>query len=203
LGLYPEAPGTDTLVIASPVFPHAAVQLANGKQISIDAPNAAADAPYVQGLELDGDPWPKTYLSGNQYQHGATLAFDLGIAPNHDWASGPNAAPPSDGTGEQPVLATVDQDTVVVEPGTSATVTMKAFNVTGSTVHVSWTPETDADLSVTPSNGTISLPAYANATGQARIAAGGDATPGTYPAALRLTAPGGFAQTFTVHVVIA
>src|SRR5262249_7429791 len=70
LGLYPEAPGTDTLVIASPVFPHAVVQLANGKQITIDAPNAAADAPYVQGLELDGDPWPKTYLSGNQYQHG-------------------------------------------------------------------------------------------------------------------------------------
>ena len=203
LGMYPEVPGTDTLVIASPVFPRAAVHLANGKDITIDAPAAAADAPYVQQLALNGDPWPKTYLNGNQYRNGATLTFDLGTAPNHAWGSGPNAAPPSDSTGAQSVLATVGPPGVVVEPGTSATVTLKAFNVTGNTVHVSWASDAGSGLRVTPPSGTIPLAAYANATGEARIEATADATPGAYPVKLRLSAPDGFSQTSTVNVVVA
>ena len=34
LGLYPENPGTDTLLLNSPGFPHAQISLANGKTIT-------------------------------------------------------------------------------------------------------------------------------------------------------------------------
>jgi putative alpha-1,2-mannosidase len=89
LGLYPETLGTDTLVVGSPLFPHAVVHLANGKRIAIDAPKAATDAPYVQRLERNGKPWHKTYLKGSRYTHGATLDFELGTKPNTAWGSGP------------------------------------------------------------------------------------------------------------------
>jgi predicted alpha-1,2-mannosidase len=99
LGMYPETPGTDTLVFNSPVFPHTLLHLAGGADITINAPAASTEAPYVQSLQLNGDSWPKTYLTGNQYLHGATLTFDLATTPNPTWGSGPAAAPPSDNTG--------------------------------------------------------------------------------------------------------
>jgi predicted alpha-1,2-mannosidase len=203
LGLYPEVPGTDTLVTGSPVFPHAVVHLANGKRITIDAPKAAADAPYVQDLELNGDPWQKTYLKGNQYRHGAALQFDLGTTPNTAWGAGRSAAPPSDGTGEQPVLTSVDPGNVVVAGGKSATVTLKAFNVTDSSVKVSWAASADKGLTVTPAQGTIKLGGHGNGTGQATIAAAGDVAAGKYAVTFRLTGPHGFEKTTTVGVVVA
>jgi predicted alpha-1,2-mannosidase len=99
LGMYPETPGTDILVLGSPAFPHAVVHLADGTDITIDAPGASADAPYVQDLLLNGDSWPKTYLLGQQYLHGASLTFDLAATPDPAWGSGPATAPPSDNTG--------------------------------------------------------------------------------------------------------
>jgi predicted alpha-1,2-mannosidase len=99
LGMYPETPGTSTLVFGSPAFPHAVVHLADGADITINAPGASPGAPYVQNLLLNGDSWPKTYLQGNQYLHGATLTFDLATTPDPTWGSGPAAAPPSDNTG--------------------------------------------------------------------------------------------------------
>jgi predicted alpha-1,2-mannosidase len=203
LGLYPEVPGTDTLVIGSPVFPRAVVHLANGKKITINAPNAAAGAPYVQHLELNGDAWSKTYLNGHQYQHGAALDFDLGPVPNTVWGTGGSAAPPSDGTGEQPVLASVDPATVVVQRGMSAAVTIKAFNVTGSTVDVSWTAGGDNGLTVTPDRATIKLGAYAHESARASVGGADHVAPGTYPVTFRLSAPHGVEQTVTVHVVVA
>ena len=54
LGMYPETPGTDALALGSPVFPVAEVTLGNGKQVTVNAPQAAPDAPYVQALDVKG-----------------------------------------------------------------------------------------------------------------------------------------------------
>lgn len=129
LGLYPLISGTDTLVIGSPLFPRAVVHLSNGRDIRINAQNAAIDAPYVQGLQLNGDNWPKTRLNGNQYLNGATLSFDLGATPNTSWGSGPSAAPPSDGTGQTPAIPYLSADEVTLRPGQTSTVTLHAHNV--------------------------------------------------------------------------
>ena len=50
LGLYPENPGTDTLLLNSPGFPHAQISLANGKTITVNAPNASSEY-YVKLAE--------------------------------------------------------------------------------------------------------------------------------------------------------
>jgi hypothetical protein len=92
---------------------------------------------------------------------------------------------------------------VVVERGTSATVKLKAFNVTGSTVHVSWASSGGTGLTVTPARGTIDLHAYGNDTAEASIKAADNVVPGNYTATFQLSGPSGFERTETVGVVVA
>jgi predicted alpha-1,2-mannosidase len=103
LGLYPETPGSDTLVIGSPAFPLTQIHLANGKTVTIGAPAAAPNAPYVQNLTANGTTWNQDWLTYAQLTQGTTLNYNLGTTPNTSWAADPNAAPPSDTTGERPV----------------------------------------------------------------------------------------------------
>ena len=55
IGLYPETPGTADLVLASPVFTHVSITLANGHRIEIDAPRASAADRYVQSAARQRD----------------------------------------------------------------------------------------------------------------------------------------------------
>jgi predicted alpha-1,2-mannosidase len=164
LGLYPETPGTDTLVIGSPLFPHATVHLANGKDIAIGAPKAAADAPYVQSLKLNGNAWPKTFLQGNQFLHGASLDFDLGTTPNTSWGSGPSAAPPSDDTGAAAAISSLSSSQVTVSPGDSATVTLSARNVSQTPLKVTASASPPSGITVSPNPAGIDLAGGASGT---------------------------------------
>lgn len=95
LGLYPAIPGVDGLVIGSPRFPHASIQLAGGNVIRIDATNAAPDAPYVQSLTIDGKSWSSAWLPWSIISQGGTLSFSLGKSIS-TWGTGPDATlPPS------------------------------------------------------------------------------------------------------------
>lgn len=192
LGFYPETPGTDTLVIGSPAFPHATVHLGNGRQLVINAPDAAPDAPYVQDLRLDGDGWPKTYLTGNQYLHGATLNFDLGTNPS-DWGSGPNAAPPSDSTGQAPAIPYLGNSGVVVtSAGSNSTTTLGAQNVTDqpTTVTANASVAPGSPITVSPSQFTLRLAAGGRAEQTLAIHAPSDLPPGDYEVPIILSAPG-------------
>ncbi len=102
LGFYPQTPGTTTLVLGSPVFRKAVVHLAGGAAITINAPGAQVAAPYVHGLTVNGERWDKAYVDYGSLANGATLDYDLATTPDTSWAAGPDAAPPSDPTGEQP-----------------------------------------------------------------------------------------------------
>ncbi|HEY2694738.1 MAG TPA: GH92 family glycosyl hydrolase [Pseudonocardiaceae bacterium] len=101
LGFYPEDPGTDTLVLGSPVFPLTVLRLANGRTVTTTAPNAAPGAPYVQGLSVNGKTWNQPWLSFGQLAGGAVLNYDLASTPDKTWGAAASAAPPSDGYGER------------------------------------------------------------------------------------------------------
>ena len=120
LGLYPQTPGTPTLALGSPVFQQATVHLASGRAITINAPGAQPAAPYVRGLTVNGATWNKAYLDYGDLAKGATLNFDLSTAPDTSWATGPDAAPPSDPTGQQPALTSVSPRKRA-DPGTGVT----------------------------------------------------------------------------------
>ncbi|MEU5419602.1 lectin [Streptomyces sp. NPDC020667] len=108
LGMYPGTPGTDTLVLGSPLFPRAELTLAEGRTLRVNAPQARPDAPYVSALEVDGQAWQKSWVGFESLRHGGSLDYTLDSRPHTDWASAPDSVPPSDTTGLREVHATAD-----------------------------------------------------------------------------------------------
>jgi predicted alpha-1,2-mannosidase len=94
LGMYPELPGSDILVIGSPLFPKAILHLKTG-DVTITANGAAQNAPYVHSLMVNGKTWNQPWLRFSDISRGATLAYDLSDTPDMDWGSDPANAPPS------------------------------------------------------------------------------------------------------------
>jgi predicted alpha-1,2-mannosidase len=97
LGFYPENPGTDNLVFASPGFPRAVIHLANGHTITVNAPGASNLTYYVHGLTLNGTAYDKLYTTLAALAGGATLNYTLGSNPG-TWGTGQADVPPSYGS---------------------------------------------------------------------------------------------------------
>ncbi len=95
LGVYPAIPAVGGFAINSPLFPKASIHLGNGKTIEIVGENASPSTLYVQSLSLNGRPYQHTWISYDDWSGGAKLKFTLGNAPNKDWGSRPEDAPPS------------------------------------------------------------------------------------------------------------
>lgn len=94
LGMYPELPGSDILVLGSPLFPTAVVHLKTG-DITITANGAAKDVPYVQSLKVNGKTRNKPWLRFSQISHDGTLVYILGATPDTRWGVHVWDAPPS------------------------------------------------------------------------------------------------------------
>ncbi|HTV61891.1 MAG TPA: GH92 family glycosyl hydrolase [Verrucomicrobiae bacterium] len=98
LGMHPEIPGDDVLVLNGPLFPQAVVHLTNG-DVTITAAGAADDAPYIQSLTVNGRASTASWIHYAQIANGGTLAFSLGTAPDTNWGSNVADLPPSDTDG--------------------------------------------------------------------------------------------------------
>ncbi|WNV82954.1 lectin [Umezawaea sp. Da 62-37] len=95
MGVFPMSPGTSDLVLGSPLFTTTTVALGGGGTITINAPQAATNAPYVQSATLNGATWNNAYLPANFATSGGTLNLTLGTTANTSWATSPSSAPPS------------------------------------------------------------------------------------------------------------
>jgi predicted alpha-1,2-mannosidase len=94
LGLYHAAPGSQAWELSSPAFPHAVVQLGEGRKLRIDAPGASRLRRYIGSATLDGRPFERTWLPSSKLHSGGKLAFVMDALPDKSWATGPGAAPP-------------------------------------------------------------------------------------------------------------
>jgi predicted alpha-1,2-mannosidase len=103
LGMYPEIPGSADLFLASPLFAHVTITLADGHRIEIDAPGASAANRYVQSLHVSGVRVPTDcgtrayicpWLPASVVTSGASLRFELASRPNRQWGSSPRATSP-------------------------------------------------------------------------------------------------------------
>jgi predicted alpha-1,2-mannosidase len=95
LGFYPVTPGLPMYVIGSPVFEQAEIQLANGKTFRVICRNYAPENKYIQSARLNGKEWNKSWFGHEDLMQGGKLEFVMGKNPNKQWASTPDAAPPS------------------------------------------------------------------------------------------------------------
>jgi Glycosyl hydrolase family 92 len=176
------------------VFPRTVLHLAGGRTLTINSPNASADAPYVHGLTVDGRPWNQAYVDFANLARGGDLDYDLSATPDTAWASGAAAAPPSDPTGERQVLTSAGPASgLILAPGASGGASFEVANLTGRDITVNWTASVGAGTSpaggpvpaggvtVSPASGSLSVPAGSTATATATVTVGAAAADGAYP----------------------
>src|SRR2546429_828877 len=186
LGMYPENPGADNLVFASPGVSRAQISLPNGKRISISAPGASPTRFYVQSMRLNGASSQRLFVPFSTLSKGATLEWTLGTTRS-SWGTRPQDAPPSFG----PVFAdtaavTTPGGQLVLQPGQSAQATLTVRSVVGSPQSTSFAASpTGGGITVSPASGTLSVPANGTASTPVTITAG--QTDGAFQVTFKLT----------------
>lgn len=95
MGIYPVYPGRADLVVGSPLF--ADIRIERPAPIHIVGEGAAADAPYVHALSVDGRPVTRPWLSEDFVRRGGELRFSLSAEPDRNWGSAHGDSPPSYG----------------------------------------------------------------------------------------------------------
>jgi predicted alpha-1,2-mannosidase len=93
LGFYPVTPATDQYVIGAPLFKKATLQLENGKQLVINAPENSAANKYINRMRLNGKDYDKNWLSHTELQKGATMEFQMTNSPNQQRGTKAEAYP--------------------------------------------------------------------------------------------------------------
>jgi predicted alpha-1,2-mannosidase len=94
LGIYPPAAGAPMLVVGTPLFPYAEIDLGGEAPFVIDAPGASAQTPYITGAALDEQPLTRTWLDGSALHPGGQLHLAM-AATAGTWGSAETARPPS------------------------------------------------------------------------------------------------------------
>jgi predicted alpha-1,2-mannosidase len=93
LGFYPVTPATDQYVIGAPLFKKATLQLENGKQLVINAPQNSSENRYINSARFNGKDYGKNWLSHSELQKGATIDFDMAAEPNKQRGTKADAFP--------------------------------------------------------------------------------------------------------------
>ncbi|MEU4107973.1 GH92 family glycosyl hydrolase [Streptomyces sp. NPDC027717] len=184
MGMYPQVPSRSELVLASPLFERVEIRRPHGNDISIRAEGAAADAPYVQSLKVDGRSSDRAWLPASFVRDGGRLDYRLGTTPNRAW--GAHNPPPSFRQGEQPYQIGVGPTTATLAPGDSTTIDVRALSLNGGTgPEVRFRTETPAGVTATPAEGTVNGGAQ-----RITLTAAQDATQGFYTAKVTVTSGG-------------
>ncbi|MEU6251593.1 GH92 family glycosyl hydrolase [Streptomyces sp. NPDC047043] len=87
LGLYPQTPGSASMLLGTPLFPHAVVDRPGRTDIVIDAPEADADHPYVSAVRLNGRLHDRSWTDADLLRQGGTLTYRLATEPDTGWAT--------------------------------------------------------------------------------------------------------------------
>jgi predicted alpha-1,2-mannosidase len=93
LGFYPAVPGVGGLVIGTPMFDKATLQLAGGRNLVI---SREGEGIYVQKVAIDGAAFTNSWLPISKLHSGTTqIHFTMGTEPNKQRGSAVEDRPPS------------------------------------------------------------------------------------------------------------
>ncbi|MDO0925203.1 GH92 family glycosyl hydrolase [Streptomyces sp. TG1A-8] len=199
LGMYPQVPSRAELVLASPLFERVEIHRPRGNDISIHAGGAAAGAPYVRSLKVDGRTSDRPWLPASFVRDGGRLDYTLSGTADRAWGAG--SPPPSFRQGEQPYQIGVGPTAATVAPGDSTKIDIRALALGGGTgPEVRFRVETPAGVTASPAEGTVTDGSQQITLGAAEDAAQGfydvkvtvtsDGTSYEQPVALTVAAPG-------------
>ncbi|MBE3568320.1 MAG: glycoside hydrolase family 92 protein, partial [Thermogemmatispora sp.] len=165
---------------------------------------AAADAPYVQSLRVNGQTTTRPWLPPSFIAQGGTLDFVLDTAPNAAWGSDPADAPPSYAAGQMEARISFSPARASLAPGASTQVSLVARDLLGKTQSVSWSAHPSAGLSVSPTTGSFNVPTYGSASQTLTISAASGQPEGYATITFSVqTAGGSTLPTVTLPVLVA
>lgn len=98
MGIYSVDPAGLAYELVGPTFQKVVLHLHDpyaGKTFSIEADGAKANTPYIQSVQLNGQPHQKNWISFHAIAAGGTLKVAVGPTPNEKWGAAPEDAPPS------------------------------------------------------------------------------------------------------------
>lgn len=84
MGFYPVTPASDQYVIGAPLFKKVTLELENGKQIIINAPQNSEENRYIRSMQYNGKNYTKNWLSYSDLTKGATIDVEMTATPNKD-----------------------------------------------------------------------------------------------------------------------
>ncbi|MFF0596322.1 GH92 family glycosyl hydrolase [Streptomyces antibioticus] len=197
LGMYPQVPSRAELVLASPLFPRVEIDRPDGNDISVRASGAAADAPYVHALKVNGRTSDRPWLPASFVRDGGRVDFTLSGTPDRTWGTDPADAPPSFRTGEQPYQIGVGPTAATLAPGETTKVAIRALSLSGGTgPEVRFRVETPDGVTATPAEGTVT-----DGAREITLTAAADARQGFYDAKVTVTSDGtAYAQPLALTV---
>lgn len=157
LGMYPQVPSRAELVLGSPLFPRIEIDRPRGNDISVRARGAAADAPYIRSLKVNGLTSQQPWLPASFVRDGGRIDLTLAGTPDKAWGSDPADAPPSFREGEQPYQIGVGPTAATLAPGGSTKVAVRALAMSGdgSGPEARFRVETPEGVTATPAEGTV------------------------------------------------
>ncbi|MDE7386970.1 MAG: glycoside hydrolase family 92 protein, partial [Muribaculaceae bacterium] len=93
IGLYQVEPAGGRFIIGTPLFDKAIVNVGNGRTFSIIVRNNSADNIYVQGAELNGRQYDKSYIDYADIAAGGTLVLEMGPEPSTTFGTALDSRP--------------------------------------------------------------------------------------------------------------
>lgn len=84
MGFYPVTPASDQYVIGAPLFKKVTLELENGKQVIINAPQNSEANRYIQSMKYNGKNYTKNWFSHNELTKGAVIDVEMTSEPNKD-----------------------------------------------------------------------------------------------------------------------
>jgi predicted alpha-1,2-mannosidase len=187
LGLYPQVPSRADLVLSTPIFPKAVIRTGSGHTITVNAPQASAKNIYIQDLRVNGEKSGQPWVPASFTTRGGTLDYTLGATPDTRWGSAAKDAPPSFRTGEAPFFAAASPTSVKAEPGSSATTSLELSTIQGEKTEVSWSADAPAGITLSPSQGTVTVPGNGDTIAKLAVRVAADTKSGVYRVPFTLT----------------
>jgi len=86
MGFYPVNPANGIYCLGSPQLKHVVIKLEDGKKFEVITKNASKENCYIQKMELNHQPYLKTYITHRDILTGGTLEFTMGPKPNKKMA---------------------------------------------------------------------------------------------------------------------
>ena len=93
LGFYQVNPSCGVYSFGSPIFERVTLNLPGGRRFVITTENNSRENIYIQQAELNGRPWPFSYIPYGEIVRGGSLHFVMGPTPNRAFGSDPSHRP--------------------------------------------------------------------------------------------------------------